>query len=281
MKAIFGLLSAFALSASAAAQSTGTARDLEMWRLDCGNFEISDMAAFSDAHLYDGQARTLTVSCYLIRNGDQYLLWDAGLDKTLVGASVTQGGATLSMEQSIETQLERIGVSPNDVTYMGVSHFHFDHVGQLPDFARSILLIGAKDWEMVKAATGPSPLLDPRPFAPWLSDDSETTVAIDKDHDVFGDGTVVMKATPGHTPGHTALLVRMPQMGSFLLTGDLYHFEEQVTNRGVPEFNTDRADTLASFARFDAMAQALNATVIIQHDPRHLNRLPLFPESAR
>ncbi|MEP6093703.1 MAG: N-acyl homoserine lactonase family protein [Erythrobacter sp.] len=270
-----------ALSASATAQDKKSDADLEMWRLDCGTLEISDMAAFSDAHLYDGQPRTLTVSCYLIRNGDQYLLWDAGLDKALAGTSFTQSGATLSMGKSIETQLETIGVSPSEVTFTGVSHFHFDHVMQLPDFAESTLLIGAEDWEVVKAATDPNPLLDPRPFAAWLGEDGGQVTAIAKDHDVFGDGSVVMKATPGHTPGHTVLLVRMPQMGNVLLTGDLYHFEEQATNRGVPEFNTDRADTLASFERFDAMAKALDATVVIGHDPRHLDRLPQFPESAR
>lgn len=281
MKSIFGLLLPLALSASVSAQETSSTPDLELWRLDCGNLEISDMAAFSDAHLYDGEPRTLTVSCYLVRNGEHYLLWDAGLDKSLAGTSVTQSGATLSMGQSIETQLSNIGISTVDVTYAAVSHFHFDHVMQLPDFAKSTLLIGAQDWKMIKTATGPTPLLDPRPFAPWLGDEAGKSVAIAKDHDVFGDGSVVMKATPGHTPGHTVLLVRMPQMGNVLLTGDLYHFEEQVTNRGVPEFNTDRADTLASFERFDAMVKALNATVIIGHDPRHLDRLPQFPESAR
>lgn len=281
MKTLLGWLLAIGLTASAAAQDTSSAPDLEMWRLGCGELEISDMAAFSDAHLYDGEARTLTVSCYLIRNGDQYLLWDAGLDKALAGTSVTQSGATLSMEQSLETQLENIGVSTDDVTYAAVSHFHFDHVMQLPDFAKSTLLIGSRDWEMIKAATGPSPLLDPRPFAPWLGENAGEITAIAKDHDVFGDGSVVMKSTPGHTPGHTVLLVRLPQMGNVLLTGDLYHFEEQVTNRGVPEFNTDRADTLASFERFNTAAKALNATVIIGHDPRHLDRLPQFPESVR
>ncbi len=281
MKVVLGLWSAFALSTQAPAQDRITEPDLEMWRLDCGTLEISDMAAFSDAHLYDGQPRTLTVSCYLIRNGDRYLLWDAGLDKALVEANVTQSGATLSMRQSIETQLESIGLAANDVTFVGISHYHFDHVSQLPDFAQSKLIIGSKDWELIKQSGSGGPLLDPRPFAAWLGVNEGRAIAIAKDFDVFGDGSVVMKATPGHTPGHTALLVRMPQMGNVLLTGDLYHFEEQVTNRGVPEFNTDRADTLASFERFDTMAKSLSATVIIGHDLRHLDCLPSFPESVR
>jgi len=83
------------------------------------------------------------------------------------------------------------------------------------------------------------------------------------------------------TPGHTSLLVRLPEKGNVFLTGDLYHFEEQVTNRGVPQFNTNRADTLASMARFDAIGKSLGATVIIQHDPRHMDRLPAFPRSAK
>ncbi|HSM54381.1 MAG TPA: MBL fold metallo-hydrolase, partial [Erythrobacter sp.] len=131
------------------------------------------------------------------------------------------------------------------------------------------------------ATAEPNQLVDPRPFAPWLGAEPAAVTAIAHDHDVFGDGTLLIKAMPGHTPGHTSLLVRLPEKGDVLLTGDLYHFEEQVTNRGVPEFNTSRADTLASFERFNAMAKALDATVIIQHDPRHLDRLPAFPESAK
>ncbi|MGJ8536944.1 MAG: N-acyl homoserine lactonase family protein, partial [Parasphingopyxis sp.] len=86
---------------------------------------------------------------------------------------------------------------------------------------------------------------------------------------------------PGHTPGHSSLLVRLPETGPVLLTGDLYHFREQIENEGVPVFNTDRADTLASFARFLQIDQALDAMIVIQHDPGDLERLPAFPESAR
>ncbi|MBV7266452.1 N-acyl homoserine lactonase family protein [Erythrobacter ani] len=281
MKAMLAALLAASLTSSLWAQIPSEQTDIEMWRLDCGKIDLSDAASFSDAHLYDGEPRTLIVSCYLIRNGDEYMLWDAGLSKDLVRTSFTQGAFTLSVERSIVDQLGDIGVSTDDITFAGVSHYHFDHVSQLPDFTGSTLLIGAQDWDAVKAAIIPNQLIDPRPFAPWLDETSSNVTAIAHDHDVFGDGSVIMKATPGHTPGHSSLLVRMPQMGDVLLTGDLYHFEEQVTNRGVPEFNTDRADTLASFERFDAIAKSLDAMIIIQHDARHLDRLPAFPASAK
>lgn len=278
MKRFLATIFAAALSVPLAAQNSP---DLEMWRLDCGTIDLSDSESFSDAHLYDGQPRTLTVSCYLIRNGGQYLLWDTGLSSQLLGTSFTDGAFTVSLERTITDQLSQLGISPADVTYAAASHYHFDHTGQLADFAQATLLIGAADWEVVKATPEPNPLVDPRPFAPWLSEEAAPVTAIGQDHDVFGDGSVLIKAMPGHTPGHTSLLVRLPEKGDVLLTGDLYHFEEQVTNRGVPQFNTNRADTLASMERFNAIAKSLDATVIIQHDARHLDRLPAFPESAK
>ncbi len=268
------LLAGFAVPT--AAQETA---DIEMWRLDCGTIELSDAAPFSDTHLYDGEPRTLTDSCYLIRNGDRYLLWDAGLPAALKGTSATQWVFTLSVEKTIAEQLAQIDVAPADVTYIGISHYHDDHIGQAAGFPDAELLIGRGDAEAV--ASGQMEATRAQ-LAQWLADGASGKVTrITADHDVFGDGSVRMVAMHGHTPGHKSLVVELPQSGTFMLTGDLYHFEEQIENKGVPVFNTDRADTLASFHRFDQMADNLDATVVIQHDPRHLGRLPTFPKSAR
>jgi N-acyl homoserine lactone hydrolase len=98
---------------------------------------------------------------------------------------------------------------------------------------------------------------------------------------VFGDGTVVMINTPGHTPGHHSLLVKLPQMGPVLLSGDLAHFHENYDGNGVPSFNTDRSETLASLDRFKKIAANLKATVVIQHDARDVGKLPAFPAAAK
>ena len=254
------------------------APDIEMWRLDCGTLQLSDSASFSDTHLYDGQPRELTDSCYVIRNGEKYLLWDTGLPGAMVGNTITSGVYTVTVARSIVDQIGDLGLSVSDIDYVGISHYHFDHVGQLADFTASTLLIGKDDFDAVRAADGTSGI-DPKPFAHWLGEGKSEPVSGDKD--VFGDGSVTMIDAPGHTPGHHALLVRLPKSGTIMLTGDLYHFEEQITNKGVPQFNTDRADTLASMHRFDQMADNLDATVVIQHDPRHLIRLPAFPQSAK
>ena len=277
----FAIGAAAVLLGTAATAQAPVSPALEMWRLGCGELQLSDAESFSDAHLYDGQPRTLTDSCYLIRHHDHYLLWDAGLPGALVGTSMTQGPFTVTVERSITDQLGNLGLVAADIDFVGVSHYHFDHIGQLADFGDATLLINQRDWDVVTSQPAQDGLIDTTLFAPWLGDDAGAVEAFPGDKDVFGDGSVIIKAMPGHTPGHSALLVRLPRKGDVLLTGDLYHFAEQIENRGVPQFNTNRADTLASMERFDATVEALDATVIIQHDPRHLDRLPAFPESAK
>ena len=269
---IFGL----ALLGAATAAHTQEAAEIEMWRLDCGTIELSDSASFSDGHLYDGVPRTLTDSCYVIRNGDRYLLWDAGLPGALAGNSMTSGVYTVSVERTIADQLGDIGLTPEQINFVGISHYHFDHIGQLTDFAQATLLINERDMAAVTEGVDGDTTAA---FTPWL-ENSERATTFPRDHDVFGDGTVTMLAMPGHTPGHSALLVRLPETGNILLSGDLYHFREQIENRGVPQFNTDRADTLASFERFLQIDQALEARIVIQHDPGDVERLPAFPASA-
>ncbi|MCA1749572.1 MAG: N-acyl homoserine lactonase family protein [Parasphingopyxis sp.] len=250
---------------------------IEMWRLDCGTIELSDTGPFSDAHLYDGEPRTLTDSCYLIRNGDRYLLWDTGLPAALKGTSMTQGVFTVSIERTIVEQLGDLELSPSDISFVGLSHYHDDHIGQAADFPGATLLMSANDIAAIRDRPIESAA---QQLAPWISGGG-AIADFSRDHDVFGDGRVTIVATPGHTPGHSALLVRLPETGDVLLSGDLYHFREQIENRGVPQFNTDRADTLASMERFMQIDEALEAIIVIQHDPGDIERLPAFPEAAR
>ncbi len=171
-----------------------------------------------------------------------------------------------------------ISFDPKAVSKVAISHYHFDHAGQLPDFPDATLLVSEKDWEVISSRQDGVPYLNLDLFASWLAGGNVQAIA--KDHDVFGDGSVLIKATPGHTPGHTSLLVRLPKTGDVLLTGDLYHFEDQARAHSVPQYNHSRVHTLSSMSRFDDTARALNAKVIIQHDPDHIDRLPRFPESA-
>lgn len=248
--------------------------EIALWRLDCGSARIADLDTFSDTYAYVGQSKTLTASCYLIRHGDRYLLWDTGLPGALADATApTPGGFSLRVR--IRDQLARLGIRPEQVTFVGISHYHGDHTGQAADFPRATLLIGAPDWEVVRARPE-----EAAKFGPWIEGQSRVEPQAG-DHDVFGDGSVIMLNTPGHTPGHHSLLVRLPRTGPVLLTGDLYHFTENFESGGIPGFNTNRADTLASMARFREIARNLRARIVIQHEPADIAKLPAFPEAAR
>lgn len=274
----YGIVLTMLLAAPVAAAQEATP-DLEMWRLDCGAIQLADLGIFSDTGDYAGEEFRMTSSCYLIRNGQEYLLWDTGLPAALIEQPAAPDTDPLPvLTTTIGDQLAQIGVTPQQIQRIGISHYHFDHMGQAADFPDATMLIGANDWQALQGDHAPYGA-EPGLAQPWL--DGGNVQPLSADTDVFGDGSVTVLRLPGHTPGSTGLLVRLPQTGPVLLSGDLLHVREQIANRGVPPFNTDRADTLASVDRLTQMAENLDARLIIQHDPRDIEKLPSFPESAK
>ena len=273
-RAIMVLLGGLALAGMQAPPAARPA--MALWRLDCGDFRINDINAFmSDTSEYRAAPKHLVGSCYLIRHGDEYLLWDTGLSAGLVGHPATNPTMTLSLQTRITDQLARIRVRPEQIAIVAISHYHADHTGQAADFPHARLIMGAGD---LAALRGTQPGLPRDDLRPWLQGGGAVTEAR-ADLDIFQDGSVVMLNMPGHTPGHHALLVRLAS-GPVMLSGDTYHFAEQVARRGVPPFNTNRADSLASMDRFDRLARNLHARVIIQHEPADVAKLPAFPQAA-
>lgn len=246
---------------------------VEITRLDCGSAMIKDFNTFfSDTLEYPAGPRRITDSCYLVRHMGHYLLWDTGFPAALKGKPMDMGALVASIDKTIPEQLATIGLKPSDINIVGISHMHGDHVGQAADFPTAKLLIGKADFEQT---AGPKD-----PFGPWRAPGAKLQLEHGRDIDVFGDGKVIALNMPGHTPDHMSLLVKLAS-GVVLLTGDLYHATEARTLRGVPPFNTSRAETLASIDRFERLARHYNARVIIQHEPRDIAKLPAFPAAAR
>ena len=260
----------FILATASAAASAQTPT-VTLTRMQCGtNAAPTDVGQrFSDTYAYSGLMVQLTFSCYLVRHGDDYMVWDFG---NPVGNTPT------APKTSLTDLLAQVNVKPAQVKFVGVSHYHGDHTGQVSQFPQSTLLIGKGDWDVVSDPK--TPAATSGPFASWLKGESKVE-PLTGDRDVFGDGTVMMLNTPGHTPGHHSLLVKLKEMGNVLLTGDLAHFHENYDSNGVPTFNTDRAATLASLDRFKKLAANYKATVIIQHDQRDVSKLPIFPANAK
>ena len=256
----------------AAQVSAQPAAEVTLTRLnDCGTPQAPTEVnlRFSDTYSYGDLKVQFVFSCYLIKHGNQYLLWDTGHSMT---------APNVAPKVSVVDQLAKLGVKPEQIQFVGISHYHADHTGQVASFPQSTLLIGQGDWS---AITAPKPAagVNAPPFAHWISGGGKVE-PLPNDKDVFGDGRVVILNTPGHTPGHHSLLVKLINQ-SYLITGDLVHFHENYNSNGVPWFNVSRADTLASIDRFRKLEAQFKATVIIQHDARDIGKLPAFPAAAK
>ena len=250
-----------------------TAPTLHVDVLDCGTIRISDLDAFSSAGDYAGQADEFTNTCYLVNHPNGRLLWDLGLPSQLVGQPpFTQQIFTVSVESSITDQLAALGVVPSELTYVSISHAHFDHIGQVDQVQGATWLVNQTEYDYMFPADG-SPPADPSLAANFALFQPMETQIISDGHDVFGDGSVVIFQTPGHTPGHSSLQLTLPETGPVLLTGDLYHRTESRELGRVPRFNTSEETTLASMAAFEARATDQGAKVIIQHEPADVDPL--------
>jgi glyoxylase-like metal-dependent hydrolase (beta-lactamase superfamily II) len=196
----------------------------------------------------------------------------------MVGQTPSPERRSVVAPTSLVSELARLGLKPGQIDIVAVSHLHWDHIGQAASFPNAKLLIGKEDWGALTAAQ-PDSRLQPQRFAPWIKGGSAVDTLVG-DKDIFGDGSVMMIATPGHTPGHHSLVVRLPHFGPVMLSGDLYSSAAQYREKRVSEKNSNAAQTAQSFRRFDAMAQELKATVIIQHEPADVAKLPAFPGAA-
>jgi glyoxylase-like metal-dependent hydrolase (beta-lactamase superfamily II) len=248
------------------------APDMALTRLDCGTPQapVPVNQRFSDTYAYGDLKIQFVFSCYLIKHGDDYMMWDTGHAMT---------APNVAPKVSVVDQLAKLNVKPEQIKYVGISHYHADHTGQVDSFPNATVLIGKGDWDAItapKPATG----VNFKPFEHWIKGEGKVEpLPIDKD--VFEDGTVIVLRTPGHTPGHSSLLVKLPQTGAVILSGDAMHFHENYDAFGVPWFNYDRAQTVASMDRIKKIAANLKATVIIQHDARDVEKLPAFPAPAK
>ena len=269
MRRLFGLL--LAMSAAAGAQAPvkppAIQAPLKLWRLDCGRLDENK------ARPWPWQQVATPCPCFLIGNGSRYLLWDTGLSRRAIGAN----HPVYKLERTITDQLAQIGVKPEQVEFIGISHYHGDHTGQATQFPKARLLIGAGDLEALKSKTPPGGSA-PTHIQPWI-DGTSPVEPIVVDRDVFGDGRVTMLTTRGHTPGHSSLLVNLTT-GPVILAGDLWFSHEDALRATMPNFNTGRAETLASRDRISRLAEKLDAVIILQHEPADVAKLPAFPAAA-
>ena len=253
--------------------------------LDCGHAEFKDMNGFfSDKPgVYPPGAGKVTDSCYLIRHGKDVMVWDTGLPASTIEKPMVQDNMSGALSVTLADQLEQLGIKPTDVTVLGISHMHGDHIGQAAQFTEARLIIGKGDFERLVGR--PEDSLqgwrkhEPPPRADKLRTWAKTVNLVTADADIFGDSSVVALHLPGHTPDHLGLLVKL-KSGPVILSGDAYHTEIAREKKSVPGFNTDRAQSVKSMERLEKIVAQTDAKLIIQHEPTDIAKLPAFPKAA-
>jgi glyoxylase-like metal-dependent hydrolase (beta-lactamase superfamily II) len=207
------------------------------------------------------------------------MLWDTGMSDAIAdkpeGVSAASGLLTLWVKRTLASQLRELDIAPTDITHLALSHFHADHCGNANLFTAATLYIQQAEYD---AAFGADPSRFNFNPAFYEKLRANPVVKLEGDHDVFGDGSVVIITTPGHTPGHQSLLVRLPKTGAVLLSGDMVHFDSNWSNRRVPARNFDRDLSRRTMERIDAFLQANNATLWINHDKAQSAGIAHAPE---
>ena len=259
----------------APAQAADEVKDVRLYALDCGLIHVKDMAMFSDTGEYNGKPGVLSDPCFVIRHPKGILVWDTGLGDKL---AETKGGVDIEIghmqaDHSLLDQLKEIGLTPADVTYLSFSHTHFDHTGNANEFPGATWILNKT--ELAWAESKPGPFVNLDTFRDYRT---AKTQMIDGDYDVFGDGSVVILKTPGHTPGHQSLQLKLKKAGVVVLSGDLFHQRANYTFRRVPPFNYERADTLASIDRVSTILKNTKGRLVVQHDLGDFKGLPKFPK---
>ena len=250
-----------------AGQTSGVQR---LYVLDCGEGLAGDISRWSPG-VNVGQSMPFVDNCYLIKHGKDWMLWDTGIADAI--AALPDGEAPADpravhwrRSKTLASQLQQLGVAPTDIRYVAISHSHPDHMGNVELFPQAMLLVQKAEYEWPGANNAPRfkaghPVLE-----------------LDGDKDVFGDGSVTILSTPGHTPGHQSLLVKLPQTGALVLSGDAAHFRSNWDNRRVPSINFDKDKTLSSMQRIAGVLATEKGELWINHDAAQRGTLKMAPQ---
>jgi N-acyl homoserine lactone hydrolase len=259
------------LALSAFANEPVRAAGLErVYILNCGEGTAGDISRWSPG-VNEGKSMPFVDNCYLLKHSQGWMLWDTGLTDAV--AAMPNGLAPADPKathwyrpKTLASQLEALGVKPADIKFVAVSHTHPDHIGNVEMFPQAVLFVQKAEYDWPGANNAPR-------FKP-----EHPVTKLEGDKDVFGDGSVTILSTPGHTPGHQSLLVKLPKTGALVLSGDAVHFKSNWDNRGVPAGNTGQQQTKDSMEKIAGILTKEKATLWINHDKAQRDTLKMAPE---
>src|SRR6186997_134770 len=261
------------------AQSAPRVTTVRLYVFDCGMLVRGEPTAYGLTKEQVGDTN-FADACYLVAHPKGTLLWDVGI---IPDAQITPGGVSIAVGTSgnsnratrtLRSQLAEIGYRSADITFLALSHSHGDHIANANDYAQSTWLVQKPERDLMfseQAQKGAT-------FANYSALKNSKTMELTGDHDVFGDGTVVLKSTPGHTPGHQSLFLKLAKTGPVVLAGDLYHYPEERTLDRIPTFDSNRDQTRKSRQGLEQFVKQTGSQLWIQHDSALYEKLAKAPK---
>ncbi len=273
MKRVSGLvvaLSALVLSINLAKAQSGKSGVEKLYILNCGEGVAGDISRWSPG-INEGKSMDFVDNCYLIKHSQGWFLWDTGITDAVADmpdglAPSDPRAVTWHRPKKLAAQLEQLGVKPSDIKAIAISHTHPDHIGNVEMFPNAMLYVQKAEYEW--PGTNNAPRFKPE----------HPVTKLEGDRDIFGDGSLVILSTPGHTPGHQSLLVKLPKTGEVVLSGDAVHFKSNWENRGVPVNNFSKDQTLASMQKISDTLTQDKAQLWINHDKAQRDTLKISPD---
>jgi N-acyl homoserine lactone hydrolase len=253
----------------------------KLFRLDCGRSLANDESMWTPGENV-GRSIEFSSTCWLMKHGSEWLLWDTGVPESALNDP--RGWSTLPklivyhLDKTLTDQLAEIALKPSDIALVAISHTHGDHIGNVGLFPNSKILMQQAEYSWINSSNGPNDNVNQlMALARKLLGTPKNLQLIDGDTDAFGDGSVTLVSTPGHTPGSQSLLVHLENSGFIILSGDVVHSQENFEKNRVPSLNTNKAESIASMEKIRQMIAMYKATLFINHDKKQTDKLKLLP----
>jgi glyoxylase-like metal-dependent hydrolase (beta-lactamase superfamily II) len=238
-----------------------------LYVLDCGTIAPMDPKLFGLTAEEVHREVVFVTPCFLVVHPKGTLMWDVGqvpdAHITSEGTEVVEQGL-LKAKHRLLPQLAALGYQPGDITYFAMSHYHADHTANANLFAGSTWIVQQAEYDIMFTDSQVN-IRDPDSYKDLKN--SKRITLHNEDRDVFGDGTVIIKTAPGHTPGHQMLFLKLRHTGPLLLAGDLYHLPEERSMDRVPTFDFNADMTRATRKKVEEFVKKTHAKLWIQHDP--------------
>ena len=276
---VLALVAGTGLMSAQAHKPPKAPKSLRLYIFDCGVIHTQNGDAYS-LKKEEMASTEMSIPCILIAHPKGTLMWDNGdiPDRAFPAGGGRASAGVVTQDKPLLPQMAAIGYAPSDITYLSMSHYHGDHVANANAFAASTWLVRKVERDRMFST---EPILR-SPVENYNELKNSKTILIDKDEwDVFGDGSVVIKSTPGHTPGHNVLFLKLKKTGPVVLSGDLYHYPEERALNRLPVTDFNKEQTAASRAELELFLKKTGAQLWIEHDiiaNAKLKKAPAFYE---